>query len=256
MAAITEWVAPAAGLRLLPRRGRGLGSDTLYTKVVARRMLQMTQHINADWKPVTWPTTGVTCYTCHRGQPVPATIWFNEPRAAAGPGLRRQPGRPEPAGGAGRPASLPYDPFTPFLQGDSDIRVISTDGAAGRQPQLDQADGVDLRADDAHVAGAGRQLHLLPQQPVVLRLGPEHAAARTKAWYGIRMARDLNNTYLEPLQPVYPPHRLGPTGDVPKVNCATCHQGAYKPLFGQSILKDYQGLGPYTPGPTAALATQ
>jgi mono/diheme cytochrome c family protein len=26
-------------------------------------------------------------------------------------------------------------------------------------------------------------------------------------------------------------------GDVAKVNCATCHQGAYKPLYGASMLK-------------------
>ena len=48
-----------------------LAADTVYTKVVARRMLQMTQHINADWKPHVG-ATGVTCYTCHRGKPVPA----------------------------------------------------------------------------------------------------------------------------------------------------------------------------------------
>ncbi len=27
-----------------------------------------------------------------------------------------------------------------------------------------------------------------------------------------------------------------------KLNCATCHQGAYKPLFGQSMLKDHPEL--------------
>jgi photosynthetic reaction center cytochrome c subunit len=35
---------------------------------------------------------------------------------------------------------------------------------------------------------------------------------------------------------------LGPTGDVAKANCATCHQGAYKPLNGQSMLKDFPEL--------------
>ena len=42
-------------------------------------MLQMTQHINADWKSHV-AQTGVTCYTCHRGQPVPANVWFNARR--------------------------------------------------------------------------------------------------------------------------------------------------------------------------------
>ena len=35
-----------------------------------------------------------------------------------------------------------------------------------------------------------------------------------------------------PLKDVYPRARLGPVGDPPKANCATCHQGAFKPLYG------------------------
>jgi photosynthetic reaction center cytochrome c subunit len=53
------------------------------------------------------------------------------------------------------------------------------------------------------------------------------------------MARELNTTYIEPLTSQFPPHRLGPTGDVAKVNCATCHQGANKPLLGQKMIDDY-----------------
>jgi photosynthetic reaction center cytochrome c subunit len=65
---------------------------------------------------------------------------------------------------------------------------------------------------------------------------------RATAWYGIRMARDLNTAYMEPLTGVFPEHRLGPTRDVAKANCTTCHQGAYKPLNGQSMLKDHPEL--------------
>jgi len=43
--------------------------------VVARRMIQMTQRINVDWKPHV-ADTGVTCYTCHRGNNIPANVWF------------------------------------------------------------------------------------------------------------------------------------------------------------------------------------
>jgi photosynthetic reaction center cytochrome c subunit len=75
---------------------------------------------------------------------------------------------------------------------------------------------------------------------------------RATSWYGIRMLRDLNANYIEPLQPQLPHVRLGPLGDVPKANCATCHQGAYKPLFGANMLKDYPALaGPGT-APRAA----
>ena len=47
---------------------------------------------------------------------------------------------------------------------------------------------------------------------------------------------------MEPHTSTFPEQRLGPTGDVAKANCATCHQGAYKPLNGQSMLKDFPEL--------------
>ena len=65
---------------------------------------------------------------------------------------------------------------------------------------------------------------------------------RVTAWHGIRMVRDLNNAYMEGLTETFPQERLGPTGDVAKVNCATCHQGAYKPLNGAPMVKDYPEL--------------
>ena len=75
---------------------------------------------------------------------------------------------------------------------------------------------------------------------------------RATAWYGIRMVRDLNNSYLDPLQGTFPPERLGPDGDGPKVSCATCHKGVYKPLFGAKMLADYAALSAPTPGPQHA----
>jgi photosynthetic reaction center cytochrome c subunit len=47
-------------------------------------------------------------------------------------------------------------------------------------------------------------------------------------------------TYVEPLKADLPPERLGPMGDVPKVNCTSCHQGAFKPLYGKSQLSDFR----------------
>jgi photosynthetic reaction center cytochrome c subunit len=80
---------------------------------------------------------------------------------------------------------------------------------------------------------------------------------RATAWYGIRMARDLNLDYMKPLTATFPAARLGATGDVAKVNCATCHQGAYKPLNGQSMLKDYPELAkPAEPAPAKLVEDQ
>jgi photosynthetic reaction center cytochrome c subunit len=33
-------------------------------------------------------------------------------------------------------------------------------------------------------------------------------------------------------------------GDVAKVNCATCHQGAYKPLYGSHLSRYYPAVVP------------
>jgi photosynthetic reaction center cytochrome c subunit len=45
-----------------------------------------------------------------------------------------------------------------------------------------------------------------------------------------RLARSCRNT------------RKGPLGDPYKIYCTTCHQGAYKPLYGAPMLKDYPSL--------------
>jgi hypothetical protein len=53
MVSITSWVAPNEGCTYC-HNPANFAEDSKYTKVVARRMIQMTQHINADWQP-TWP---------------------------------------------------------------------------------------------------------------------------------------------------------------------------------------------------------
>ena len=65
---------------------------------------------------------------------------------------------------------------------------------------------------------------------------------RLTALRGIRMTRQLNNDYLLPLTGTFPAQRLGPMGDVAKIQCATCHQGAYKPLYGARIAENYPAL--------------
>jgi photosynthetic reaction center cytochrome c subunit len=74
---------------------------------------------------------------------------------------------------------------------------------------------------------------------------------RVTAWHGIRMSRNLNNEYMEPLTSVFPASRKGEGGDVAKVNCATCHAGAYKPLFGAQMAKDFPALISKTDAPAA-----
>jgi photosynthetic reaction center cytochrome c subunit len=239
MASMTTWVSPQQGCAYC-HDVNNMADDALYTKVVARRMIQMVQHINSDWKTHV-AATGVTCYTCHRGQPVPSEIWFNNPGPKqAGGATQANAGKNHPAPAANL-SSLPLDPFTPFLQKDADIRVQSlvalpgTDNKSIKQTEwtyslmshMSQALGVNCTFCH-NSRNFGDWEESTPQ--------------RVTAWYGIRMARDLNVAYLDPLQPVFPPARLGPHGDSPKVNCATCHQGVYKPLFGTNMVRTFPEL--------------
>lgn len=237
MVSITAWVAPQQGCSYC-HAGEDMSPDTLYTKLVARRMLQMTQHINADWKTHV-ADTGVTCFTCHRGQPVPAYVWTMAPPQAPGfAGNKAGQNTPAPTVGM---TSLPYDPFTPFLSQANNIRVVG--GTAlqnGNRASIKQTEWT-----------YGLMMHMSESLGVNCTFchntrsfadWQTSAPPRAVAWYGIRMVRDLNNQYLDPLQPTFPAMRLGPTGDSPKVDCATCHQGAFKPLYGASLLATHPEL--------------
>ena len=244
MVSMTAWVAPEQGCAYCHKAGEDFSSDALYTKVVARRMLQMTRHVNTDWKTHV-AETGVTCYTCHRGKNVPDNVWFAppvDPHAAGMVGSHA--GQNSPALSVAL-ASLPYDPFTPFLDtpvvSPNDIRVIgATPLPTGNRKSVKQTEytyalmmhmskSLGVNCTYCHNTRSFAQWDASTPQ-------------RATAWYGIRMARDLNTSYLDPLAGTFPANRLGPTGDVPKVNCATCHQGAFKPMYGASLLKTHPEL--------------
>ena len=253
MVAMTAWVSPEQGCNYC-HNGANFADDSLYTKVVARRMVQMTQHINTDWKPHV-AETGVTCYTCHRGNPVPKEIWFTADSQPQGSNfIGNKMGQNTPADSV-KLASLPYDPFTSYLLKDEPIRVnatkaLPTSGGQGESIQRTEktyalmehmSSGLGVNCTYCHNTRSFGEWAGGPPQ-------------RVTAWHGIRMARDINLAYMEPLTAVFPAERKGELGDVPKANCATCHNGAYKPLLGQSMLKDHPELAahrPYTAPPPA-----
>ena len=240
MAAITEWVSPEQGCAYC-HQGNNFANDDLYTKVVARRMIQMTQHINAGWKKHVG-TTGVTCYTCHRGKNVPAEIWFAEPgpKQARGMASRRQ--GQNLAMQQVAYSSLPYDPLSTYLTSDAAIRVQA--GAA-----LPTAKGAIGTKAAEHTYAL--MMHFSQSLGVnctychnsrAFGNWAESPPARSTAWHGIQMVRDLNVDYLEPLGPQYPTSRIGKTGDAPKAACSTCHQGLNKPLNGAPVVSAYPSL--------------
>ena len=255
MASITQWVAPQAGCNYC-HVGNNFAADDKYTKVVARRMIQMTQHINVDWQSHV-QNVGVTCYTCHRGNNVPTYIFYNDPGPAHAVNMVETGMGKNIASPSVGLASLPYDPFTPFLEHDANIRVNSTTALpTGDRQSIKQTEWT--YALMMHFSQSLGVNCTYCHNSRVFADWSQSTPQRVNAWYGIRMVRDVNNTYLESLHSVFPPYRLGPSGDVAKVDCATCHQGVYKPLFGVSMAKDFPELGgvPQPPPPAKQASAQ
>ncbi len=241
MVAITQWVAPEQGCAYCHKAGEDMSSDALYTKVVARKMLQMTRTINSDYKNHVGET-GVTCFTCHRGNNVPREIWFTNPGPVTVRGTMagNRAGQNWPAPQVGL-TSLPFDPFTPFLDERQQIRVLSTSALpTDNRHSIKQTEWT--YALMMHMSDALGVNCTFCHNTRSFASWDASTPQRATAYYGIQTVRAVNDQFLNPLQSVYPPHRLGPEGDAPKANCATCHQGAYKPLYGAAMAKDYPEL--------------
>lgn len=250
MVAITAWVSPKEGCTYC-HVGENFADDGKYTKVVARRMIEMTRHVNADWKTHV-AATGVTCYTCHRGNPVPNNVWT---KPAPNPHNEMMMGNDHGqniAAVTSALSSLPYDPFTPFLLEDKPIRVItSTALPTGNLASTKQTEWTYSLMN--HMSTSLGVNCTYCHNTRSFKTWDDAPPQRATAWYGIRMARDLNNNYMVPLTASFPANRLGPTGDVPKVACSTCHQGVYKPLNGVSMLAAHPELaGPGVGAPALA----
>lgn len=239
MTAMTQWVSPEEGCTYC--HGANFADDDKYTKVVSRRMLQMTRHINAQWSDHVG-NVGVTCYTCHRGKHVPEYIWFEGNDIPDTRGLaasRHGQNLASPSVGS---SSLPYEPFSQLIQSpDGEVNVASSVALPGGETANMAATEVTY-ALMMHFSGSLGVNCTYCHNSRAFSAWDQSTPARQTAWYGIRMARDVNNEYLIPLQSTYPEHRLGKLGDAPKANCSTCHQGVAKPLYGAEMAKDYPAL--------------
>ena len=263
MLSMTEWVAPEDQKNCTYcHNGENYADESKYQYQVARSMLKMTRDINTNWKSHV-KETGVTCHTCHRGGPVPQYVWYADPgsgRENAFVGTRA--GQNSAVTGLGITtighSSLPYDPYSPFLLGDLDIRVNGpTALPTGNRKSIKQAEWTySLMVHMSNSLGVNcTYCHNSRAWAEWEQSTPQ----RTVAWHGIRMARGLNNQYLVPLTDVFPTNRKGPLGDVAKINCQTCHQGVYKPYFGESMAKAYpelQGVKAPPVDPSAAPADE
>ncbi len=251
MASITAWVAPAEGCAYCHNLAN-LAEDSKYTKVVARRMLQMTQDINANWQTHVGNTAaagagagaGVTCYTCHRGLHIPAQVWTKavpQDKRSDFIGNLNQSNAPAKSVAY---ASLPNDPFSAYLG----ARSLTANIKVGANPALPTGHVASIQKTEGTY---GLMMHMSDSLGVNCTYchnsrnfgaWDQSTPQRTTAWHGLRMVGSLNEAYLDPLAPVFPANRKGPLGDVAKLNCATCHQGAFKPLYGAAMAKDHPEL--------------
>jgi photosynthetic reaction center cytochrome c subunit len=257
MANITEWVVPKDA----PPEQQGcnychnpenMASYEKYTKTVALKMLQMTQTMNVDWKDHV-KQTGVTCYTCHRGKAVPEYNWSFAPEPVSGTILNNRHGQNAPSKTVGW-SSLPNDPNGYFLYDGNEIRVGGTQIHPGTSKanihDAEKTYGLMMR-----VSGALGVNCTFCHNAHNFGDWTTSRTQRVQAWHGIRMVREVNQSYIQPLKDVFPQNmgRLGPMGDPLKVNCQTCHQGYSKPMGGVSMLADNPALAERPlPRPAAA----
>lgn len=256
MASITQWVAPPEQGCNYCHNPENMASDAVYTKVVARRMIQMTRNINVNWSSHV-QQTGVTCYTCHRGNAVPKNVWNIDPAPSQNGGMMVGNSRGQNRAGQAsvRYASLPYDPFTPYLLGAYPIRVQSRVAVGGVETPIKSTEatyGLMMHMGGSLGVNCGYCHNSRAWQD-----WSQSRPQRVSAWYGIRMVREANNNYIQNLAYAMPANRKGPLGDPYKVNCATCHQGVAKPLYGVSMRPNHPQLwGPTYPNVAPMGATR
>jgi photosynthetic reaction center cytochrome c subunit len=218
MIALTTWVA-GTGNCAYCHNITNFAADTqqngktIYTKIVARRMLQMTRQINGQYSQHV-KQTGVTCYTCHLGKPLPNGLWFYTTQTDY---LRHYLDRDG--------ARVVSQTVAPSAANRSSVKQTEWTHAL----MISQSKSLGVNCTYCHNT---RQFASWTQAP----------PARVVAMHGILMLRDVNSNYLAPLQSVFPAVRLGSMGDSPKAQCSTCHNGNYKPLFGAKMVKDYPAL--------------
>ncbi len=256
MNAMTQWVSPDEGCtycHVVQDDGEvNYASDEIYTKVVSRRMIQMTQYINDEWYAHVNANAevGVNCYSCHRGENVPSNIWFRiDPVTEA---TRGWPSVQNRVTAQSQFTSLPSDALYRYLYEDN---VIAVHDLESRVP------GIPGEEDYASIQDTERTYSLMNYFANSLGVncvfchnsrafydGGQITPQWATASLAIEMVREVNNEFLEPLGPVYPPERLGPVyADAPKAACMTCHKGYNKPMQGLNMIADWPELASAEP---------
>lgn len=248
MLALTTWVAAETGqgcnyCHVIEDDGEvNFASDDIYTKVVSRDMIHMTQNLNENWKSHVGDA-GVNCWTCHQGQVNPTNYWFYD----------------------ANPDTVDYNRYYTDQAG---VRVISETALSGDSDNvqdiwdtrhlywlmIDMSEQMGVNCTYCHTTARFSDWEESPPQ-------------RVQALRGVRMVRHMNTEYMAPLDPHWPDNQRGALGDGPKMQCATCHAGAYKPQYGspasnaaiwpglQTVGEAHPGNPEYSPATPAMMST-
>ena len=251
MLAMTQWVSPEEGCAYCHGDGgiETYGADDLYTKVVSRRMIQMTQNINENWDGHVNAVAevGVNCYTCHRGENVPSDIWFNvTPVNEKVGGWSAVQNRATTMSSS---TSLPSNALEVYLTDyDSYVNVHDLESRVAGVPGLTE-DVASIQKTEMTYSLMNYFANSLGVNCVFCHNSRAfyEASEYTPQWgiaqLGRQMVIELNQEYLIPLEDTYPPERLGPIyADAPKAACRTCHKGYQRPLQGMNVTNDWPEL--------------
>ncbi len=252
--AITAWVSPKEGCSFC-HVGNDWASDTKPQKAAARIMLQMTRHLNSAWSNHV-AGAGMTCYTCHRGQPVPGQSWFPDAPKPERQMVGYQDNWQESADTVRK--FFPDNGFAEYFLDDQPIGVISLTAQPshmiGSWPEATRIYEMMMQMSDGMGVNCG-----YCHQSRAFQDWSQSSPYRWNGWYAIRMVRDLNRHFLLPIAailpqsrtlehetsiPVIPVRMKGPQTGEGLVVCATCHFGLPQPMNGANMVKDYPGLTP------------
>lgn len=251
MGAMTQWVSPEEGCTYCHANAADgeYADDDLYTKVVARSMLMMTRNINVNWDAHVNANyeVGVTCYTCHRGQPVPNNVWFRVGQVNAN--AEGWPAIQNRATMTSNFTSLPSTYLETYLLeqeggGYAQIAVHDLEARVQQQPGDPLIQQAEMTYAFMNYIGNSLGVGcVFCHNSRAFYDGSQNTPQWGTASLGIIMVQEIIAEYLLPLEDVYPENRLGPVfGDAPLAACRTCHQGYQQPLNGLNVIHNWPEL--------------
>jgi len=260
--AMTAWVAPSQGCGFCHVAG-DYASDANPAKNAARVMIAMTRHINTAWSTHVG-ADGVTCFSCHEGQPIPQDVWFKAPPQPQ----QRMMGHGDDwdEGAKTVHGFFPNEGYEEYLLQD-------TPGLA--QSETDHPTG---QASSLAVMKRLYEMMMQMSDDMGVNCGFCHNSRAMFDWSqstpmrwvglgGIKLTRDINRNYLLTLTHVIPETRvsLGPARpwSTPAreqgwqsgngfADCGTCHHSAPIPTVGVGLAKGFPTLR--SPGPQTQAA--